>query len=92
MALSCTYLPHFFACRTLISQDGGLVTALSKQRLPSSSFALGPLGNLLMRGEPLPAAAAFDATGRLEMGNGQVLHVLPGGDDDAPCSGQEAPM
>jgi hypothetical protein len=79
-------------CRTLISQDGALVTALAKQPLPSSSFALGPLGSLLMRGEPLPAGAAFTATGQLVAADGQVLAVLPGSgydDDGAPCSGQE---
>jgi hypothetical protein len=78
-------------CRTLISQDGSLLTALPKQPLPSSSFALGPLGNLLLRGEPVPAGAAFSATGQLVTADGQVLAVLPGSSDDdgAPCSGQE---
>jgi hypothetical protein len=81
-----------WCCRTLISQDGILVTALAKQQLPSSSFALGPLGNLLLRGEPVPAGAAFTATGQLVTADGQVLHMLPGSggyDDGAPCSGQE---
>ncbi|KAF6250901.1 hypothetical protein COO60DRAFT_1565911 [Scenedesmus sp. NREL 46B-D3] len=76
---------------TLISQDGALLTALGKQPLPSSTFALGPLGNLLMRGEPLPPDAAFTATGQLAMAVGQVLDVLPS-DDGAPCSGQQACM
>lgn len=76
---------------TLITQDGALVTALGKQPLPRSSWALGPLGNLLMAGQPVAAGAAFDAAGQLVGPAGEVLGVLPG-DDGAPCSGQEAPM
>jgi hypothetical protein len=52
-------------CSTLITRDNRLLTILGRHELHSGSFALGPLGNLLLRGHPVPSGAAFNDRGEL---------------------------
>lgn len=53
-------------CSTLIStKDSGLVTILGRHQLSPRQFALGPLGNLLHNGQPVPSGAAFNVKGQL---------------------------
>lgn len=75
MLSSCWPRPNTHDARsTLIASDGTLLTALGRVPL-GADYALGPLGNLLHRGQPVPAGAAFDAVGKLVHG-GTVLHAL----------------
>jgi len=53
-------------CSTLIStKDSALVTILGRHQLSPRQFALGPLGNLLHNGQPVPSGAAFNVKGQL---------------------------
>jgi hypothetical protein len=63
-------------CSTLITPEGRLLTALGKTPL-GAACALGPLGNLLLHGRPVPAAAAFNDRGQLIGADGvSVLHSV----------------
>jgi hypothetical protein len=53
------------SCSTLLTRDNKLMTILGRHALPTSTFSLGPLGNLLMRGQPVPSGAAFNVKGQL---------------------------
>lgn len=50
---------------TLVSKDNKLTTILGRHALPAKAFSLGPLGNLLHKGHPVPAGAAFNSKGHL---------------------------
>lgn len=52
-------------CSTLLFRDNKIVTILGRHELPRSTFSLGPLGNLLMKGQPVHSGAAFNVKGQL---------------------------
>jgi hypothetical protein len=62
-------------CRTLISKDDVLLTAAGKAPLPKQ-FTLGPLGELLMKGNPVPSSAYWNSKGQLVSATGSILSHL----------------
>lgn len=60
MHMCALHVLRCLCCRTLISQSGELVTAVGKRRLPAH-LTLGPVGNLLNSGTPVPAGTYFAA-------------------------------
>lgn len=62
---------------TLITRDNRLLTILGRHELKSAVFKLGPLGNLLMRGRPVPASAAFNIRGQLIGGDRTTVLYSP---------------
>eukprot|EP00775_Hariotina_reticulata_P002934 gene2934-3220_t len=60
---------------TVISKDDVLLTAVGKAPLPNH-FTLGPLGELLMKGNPVPSSAYWNTNGQLISAAGGILAHL----------------